>query len=239
MAGPRLELTWPHKDDFLLVPKDDDGKPVWVPREHPAANEVRLTSFIDEVGDVDDRDPHLDNTLFIGDSFDAMRVMCEVPEFAARYRGKVKLIYADPPFNTGQTFTHYDDWMEHATWLSFMRDRLMLMKDLLAPDGSLWMHLDDAEVHRMRCLMDEVFGASNFVATVVWQKVHSSKNSARQLSIDQDYIHIYAKNGGTWTPTPLPRSDGMNARYGNPDNDLRGPWMSDNLTARNFYSAGT
>jgi len=104
VAGPKLELIWPHKDEFLLVPKDDGGKPVWAPRDHPAANEVRLTRFVGVEGEINEMDPHLDNTVFVGDSIDAMRVMCEVPEFAARYRGKVKLIYADPPFNTGQAF---------------------------------------------------------------------------------------------------------------------------------------
>lgn len=162
----RLELVWPGKEKFLLVPRDESGKPVWVEPDHPAAREVRLTDFTAEHGTVDGDDPWKDNLLFTGDSLDVLRVLREVPEFARHYRGKVKLCYIDPPFNTGQTFAHYDDWMEHSTWLSFMRDRLLLIKDLLAPDGSVWVHLDDAEVHRMRCLMDEVFGGENFVATV-------------------------------------------------------------------------
>ncbi len=238
MAGPRLELTWPHKDEFLLVPKDDDGKPVWVPREHPAANEVRLTSFVEEVGDVNAADPHLDNTVFVGDSFDAMRVMGEVPEFAARYLGKVKLIYADPPFNTGQTFTHYDDWMEHATWLSFMRERLLLMKDLLSPDGSVWVHLDDAEVHRMRCLLDEIFGANNFVATVLWKRRNDPRNTARHISADHDYVLVYARDITRCVFSQLDRSEGMDAAYTNPDKDRRGPWRRGDLAARNYYSKG-
>jgi adenine-specific DNA-methyltransferase len=229
MAGPKLELTWPHKDEFLLVPKDEDGKPVWVARDHPAANEVRLTRFVDAPGNVNEKDPHLDNAVFVGDSFDAMRVMCEVPEFAARYRGKVKLIYADPPFNTGQAFTHYDDWMEHATWLSFMRDRLMLMKDLLAPDGSVWIHLDDAEAHRMRCLLDEVFGASNFIATVIWEKSYSPRNDSKTFSVAHDYILVYSRMNG-WTSNRLDRTEANDKNYKNPDNDPRGPWASDNYT---------
>jgi adenine-specific DNA-methyltransferase len=229
MAGPTLELTWPHKNEFLLVPKDDDGRPVWVPRDHPAANEVRLARFVSAVGETNPGDPHLDNTLFVGDSFDAMRVMCEVPEFAARYRGKVKLIYADPPFNTGQTFAHYDDWMEHATWLSFMRERLMLMKDLLSPDGSVWIHLDDAEVHRMRCVLDEVFGASNFVATVVWEKSYSPRNDSKTFSVAHDYILVYSRLNG-WTSNRLARTEANDKNYKNPDNDPRGPWASDNYT---------
>jgi adenine-specific DNA-methyltransferase len=165
-ASTRLELTWPNKDKFLLVPKDADGKPVWVDHDHPAAHEVRLSDFTQVYGTVAEADPFADNLMFTGDSLDVLRILSRVPEYAKHYRGKVKLVCIDPPFNTGQTFTHYDDWMEHSTWLSFMRDRLLLIKDLLAADGSVWVHLDDAEVHRMRCLMDEVFGADNFVATI-------------------------------------------------------------------------
>ena len=193
MAGPRLELTWPHKDEFLLVPKDDDGRPVWVPRDHPAAHEVRLTTPVAAVGGVG-ADPYADDTVFVGDSLDALRVMCEVPEYAERYRGKVKLVYIDPPFNTGQTFTHYDDWMEHSVWLSFMRERLLLIRELLAPDGSVWVHLDDAEAHRMRCLLDEIFGAQNFVATVVWEKTDSPRMDTKTFSVRHDSVLVYAKS---------------------------------------------
>lgn len=230
MAGPRLELMWPHKDEFLLVPRDDDGKPVWVAPDHPAAREVRLSRFTGNVGTVDETDPHLDNTVFVGDSVDAMRVMCEVPEFADRYRGKVKLIYADPPFNTGQTFQHYDDWMEHATWLSFMRDRLNQMRDLLAPAGSVWIHLDDVEAHRMRCLLDEVFGAENFVATVVWQKVTSPRNDTTGFSTSQDYILVYRRSS-TWPPNRMERLASSNtSRYKSRDGDPV-PWRDGDATA--------
>jgi hypothetical protein len=167
----RLELVWPGKDKFLLVPKDVDGKPVWVERDHPAASEVRLTDVTGSVGEVPN-EPFNANLLFTGDSLDVLRVLTEVPEYRSRYRGKVKLVYIDPPFNTGQAFEHYDDWMEHSTWLSFMRERLLLIRELLAPDGSVWVHLDDAEQHRMRLLMDEVFGPANFIANVVWQKAY-------------------------------------------------------------------
>ena len=231
-AGPRLELTWPNKDRFLLVPKDDQGKPVWVERDHPAAHEVRLTREIATVGEVGP-DPHADNTVFIGDSLDALRVMAEVPEYAATYRGKVKLIYADPPFNTGQTFTHYDDWMEHSVWLSFMRERLLLMRDLLAADGSVWIHLDDAEVHRMRCLMDEVFGADNFVAQVVWEKSYTRENRT-DVSTTHEYLLLFVKSKVRWKTVRnvLPATDEQLARYTNPDDDPRGPWMSQPLHAK-------
>lgn len=236
--GTRLELTWPGKDKFLLTPRDADGKPQWVERTHPAAHEVRLADFTGQFGEVNDADPYADNLLITGDSLDALRVLARVPEYARQYRGRVKLAYWDVPFNTGETFEHYDDWLDHSTWLSFMRDRLLVAKELLAPDGTLWMHLDDAEQHRMRVLMDEVFGADNFIATVVWQKVYSPKNSARHLSVDQDYVHVYARNAEVWRPNELPRTAEMDALYGNPDNDPRGPWTSGDLLANKPYSLG-
>ena len=234
----RLELTWPNKDKFLLVPKDADGKPVWVEPDHPAAREVRLSDFGAACGDVNEDDPYSDNLLFTGDSLDVLRILAAVPEYARQYRGKVKLVYIDPPFNTGQTFTHYDDWMEHSTWLSFMRDRLLAIKELLSSDGSVWVHLDDAEVHRMRCLMDEVFGAENFVATVTWEKSDSPRNSARFLSVDCDYVMVYAKSADQWRPVRLGRTADVDAKYTNPDDDPRGPWFGDNLRANKPYSLG-
>jgi adenine-specific DNA-methyltransferase len=226
----RLELVWPGKDKFLLVPKDESGKPVWVEPDHPAAREVRLTDFTAEHGAVSEDDPYRDNLLFTGDSLDVLRVLREVPEYASRYRGKVKLVALDPPFNTGQTFTHYDDWMEHSTWLSFMRDRLLLIKDLLAPDGSVWIHLDDAEVHRMRCLMDEVFGAENFEATIVWQKVTSPRNDTTGFSTSQDCILVYAVSAA-WFPNRVARHASSNtSRYKSRDGDPV-PWRDGDATA--------
>ena len=223
--SPRLELVWPGKDKFLLVPKDEEGKPVWVDTDHPAAREVRLTDFTFEHGEVKNEEPFADNLLFTGDSLDVLRVLREVPEFARHYRGKVKLVYIDPPFNTGQTFTHYDDWMEHSTWLSFMRDRLLLIKDLLASDGSVWVHLDDAEVHRMRCLMDEVFGAENFVATVVWNHTAQSMNNQSHFSNHHNQVLVFRRSTAL-APFVMPRDEKHNKAYRNPDNDPRGPWRS-------------
>jgi len=234
----RLELTWPNKDKFLLVPKDDDGRPVWVDRDHPATREVRLAEFAAAYGTVDDHDPYRDNLMFCGDSLDVLRILGEVPEYARHYRGKVKLVYIDPPFNTGQTFTHYDDWMEHSTWLSFMRDRLLAIKELLAPDGSVWVHLDDAEVHRMRCLIDEVFGAENFVSQVVWQKIHARNNSAQHFSADHDHILVCAKAASSWRPGRLSRTAKSDADFWNPDDDPRGLWRRSDLTASKPYADG-
>jgi adenine-specific DNA-methyltransferase len=223
----RLELTWPNKDKFLLVPKDDAGKPVWVEPDHPAAREVRLSDFTANHGEVNEADPFADNLMFCGDSLDVLRILAEVPEYARHYRGKVKLVYIDPPFNTGQTFTHYDDWMEHSTWLSFMRDRLLAIKELLSADGSVWVHLDDAEVHRMRCLMDEVFGAENFVATVVWRSADTGNYDAKTFSVDHNVVLVFSRTAD-WRSNGVERNAQQSSHYANPDNDPRGPWFDGN-----------
>ena len=234
-SRPRLELVWPGKDQFLLTPTGDDGKPVWVEPDHPAAHEVRLTEFTDGHGEVDKADPYADNLVFTGDSLDVLRVLCEVPEYRQHYRGKVKLIYIDPPFNTGQTFAHYDDWMEHSTWLSFMRDRLLLMKQLLASDGSIWVHLDDAEVHRMRCLLDEVFGTQAFIATIIWQKRYSRENRPA-VSVSHDYLLCYSLSPARWKGIRnlLPIDDKTRSQYRNPNNDPRGPWRTVAMNAMGY-----
>lgn len=244
MTTTRLELVWPGKDKFLLVPKDETGKPIWVERDHPAASEVRLADFGGFVGEVPE-DPYAANLLFTGDSLDVLRILCEVPEYRAIYRGKVKLVYIDPPFNTGQAFEHYDDWMEHSTWLSFMRERLLLIRDLLAPDGSVWVHLDDAEPHRMRLLMDEVFGAQCFIANVVWQKKYSRDNRPA-IGPVHDHLLVYAPLGSRWKAVRNRIARVGAKEYRNPNNDPRGPWrpipmdvQGGHATASQFYDVVT
>lgn len=231
MKNVRLELTWPNKEKFLLIPRDDTGKPVWVDRDHPATTEVRLTEFTGSHGQVNDSNPYADNLLFTGDSLDVLRVLNEVPEFRREYRGKIKVAYLDPPFNTGQAFTHYDDWMEHSTWLSFMRDRLLLIKDLLAPDGSVWIHLDNAEVHRMRCLMDEVMGAGTFLNQVIWKRTQGKSSARRGMGTMCDTLLVYGKTDRiALRPVMQPLSDKHLAteyRY----SDERGRYMLGDLAA--------
>ena len=165
----RLELTWTNKNKTLLAL--DDGTYQWVdPSDHRVA-EVRLLTDAATVGATNpDRKRAGDNLLIRGDALHALQSLNRIPEFASEYVGKVRLCYIDPPFNTGQAFSQYDDNLEHSVWLTMLRDRLMQIKPLLAPDGSVWVHLDDAEVHRCRSVMDEVFGEGAFIATVIWQK---------------------------------------------------------------------
>ncbi len=131
-----------------------------------------------------------------------------------------------------------EDLTRHDKWLCMMLPRLRLLRDLLAQDGVIFVSIDDNEIHHLRMLMDEVFGEENFVATVIWQKIFAPKNSAQFFSEDHDYIVVYAKNVEIWKPNLLPRTDEMDRRYQNVENDPRGPWTSSDLTARNYYSEG-
>jgi len=173
------------------------------------------------------------------------------------YHGKVKCIYIDPPYNTGNEGWAYNDnvnspmlkeWLgktvdredltRHDKWCCMMLPRLKLLRELLRDDGAIFVSIDDNEVHRLRCLMDEVFGEENFVATVIWHKMDSPKNMAVHFSEDHDFIAVYARDAEKWRPNPLPRTKEMIARYKNPDNDPRGPWLLSDLAARNYYAAG-
>ena len=174
-----------------------------------------------------------DNLLIHGDNLEALKALMPF------YRGRIKCIFIDPPYNTQSAFEHYDDKLEHSQWLSMMLPRLELLRDLLSEDGSIWVTIDDNEAHYLKVLMDEVFGRKNFVANVVWQKVYSVKGSAQHLSDMHDHIHVFAKSKGSWVANLVPRSDKSTALFKNPDNDPRGPWRAGPLAARNHYSLGT
>jgi len=187
---------------------------------------VRLLNditFVGEVGKV----RAADNLLIRGDALNALTSLSRLPEFAAQYLGKVRLAYLDPPFNTQQSFMQYDDALEHSVWLTMMRDRLLQIKELLADDGSVWVHCDDSEQHRLRSVMDEVFGPENFVATVVWRSSDNSNNDAKQLSTDHNYLLVYSKSYG-WVSERLVASPDQVSHFANPDNDPRGPWFDGN-----------
>ena len=131
-----------------------------------------------------------------------------------------------------------EDLTRHDKWCCMMMPRLKLLRELLADDGAIFIMIDDNEVHRLRFLMDEVFGEENFVATVIWEKVYSPKSSAKYFSENHDFIVIYARSKEYFRPVLLPRTDEANARYSNPDDDPRGPWKPSDLSARNPYSKG-
>lgn len=109
------------------------------------------------------------------------------------YAGKVKCVYIDPPYNTGNAFEHYDDGIEHSLWLSLIKPRLELLQNLLSNDGSIWISIDDDESHYLKVLCDEVFGRQNFVANVIWHKKHTRSNDARWLSDNHDHILVFCQ----------------------------------------------
>ena len=202
-----------------------------------------------------------ENLIIEGDNLEALKLLQK------SYLGKVKMIYIDPPYNTGNDFIYPDNYSEslqtyleytgqvdaagkkfstnaetdgrfHSKWLNMMYPRLYLAKNLLKEDGILFISCDDNEVHNLRALMNDVFGEENFIASVIWQKVYSPKNSARHFSEDHDYIVAYARHSEVWRPELLPRTEDQDSHYGNQDNDPRGTWRSDGMSARNYYSKG-
>jgi len=175
---------------------------------------------------VTDRDL-FDNQLIFGDNLLALKAL------EHEFSGSVKCVFIDPPYNTGSAFAHYDDGLEHSTWLGLMRDRLEIIKRLLSDDGSLWITIDDNEAHYLKVLCDEVFGRSCFVANIVWQKRTSRENRAA-IGSAHDHVLLYAKGGPiAWKETRnlLPPND---AGYANPDNDPRGEWRSIPFSAQGY-----
>jgi adenine-specific DNA-methyltransferase len=214
----KLELTWIGKEN----------RPKLEPRillEDPAQSYHAKQRVTDE--DI------FDNRLIFGDNLLALKALEQ--EFA----GRVKCIFIDPPYNTGSAFTHYEDGIEHSLWLSLMRDRLELLRRLLSDDGSIWITIDDNEQPYLRILLDEVFGRTNFVSQIIWQKVYSLKGSAKHVSDMHDYVILYAKNKDRFQLKLVPRSEKNNKLYRNPDKDPDGPWRAGPIAARNFYSLGT
>ena len=200
--------------------------------------------------------------LFIaGENLETLKLLYKA------YYGRVKMIYIDPPYNTGNDFIYQDDYSQprraylektgqmdaegnllrsnpeaggryHSDWLNMIYPRLFLARQLLREDGVIFVSIDDHEVHHLRLVMNEIFGEENFVATIIWQKVFAPKNTARYFSDDHDYVLVYARSKASFQPNLLPRTDEADARYTNPDNDPRGAWASSDLTARNYYGEG-
>jgi adenine-specific DNA-methyltransferase len=213
----KLELTWIGKDERpkleprILIEEPD--------KSYHASHRVTDHDIFD-------------NRLIFGDNLLALKALEQ------ELTGKVKCVFIDPPYNTGSAFTHYDDGLEHSTWLSMMRERLDLLRRLLSDDGSIWITIDDHEMPYLRVLLDELFGRPNFIAQCIWQKVYSPKSSARFISDDHDYVIAYAKDATQWKRNLLPRTSRQDNAYTNPDDDPRGPWKSSDLSARNYYGAG-
>lgn len=204
----KLELTW--------IGKDDEREAI-EPR-------ILIEDPKYSYGDTESG-----NMLIHGDNLLALKAL------EHQYSNSIKCIYIDPPYNTGSAFEHYEDGVEHSIWLSLMRERLEIIYNLLnKKNGSLWISLDDNEQAYCKVLCDEIFGRKNFVANVIWEKKYSPQNDAKWLSDSHDFILVYAKNKETWRPNLLPRSEEMNSRYKNLDNDPRGPWKTADFSVRTY-----
>lgn len=193
------------------------------------------------------------NLLVQGDNLEALKALLPY------YAGQVKCIYIDPPYNTGNENWIYNDnvnspemkdWLgktvgkeiedlsRHDKWLCMMYPRLSLLRQFLREDGAIFISIDDNEYATLRFVMNEIFGANNFIATICWQKIYTVKNSAKHFSEMHDYILIYAYKKNNWSRHLVTRAEEHNKDYSNPDNDPKGPWTTNALQSRNYYSKG-
>ena len=214
----KLELIWNGKNEQLAIESrllvEDNNK------SFSYDSEVLFDESIN------------DNMLIHGDNLLGLKAL------EKKFAGQIKCIYIDPPYNTGAAFEHYDDNFEHSIWLGLMRARLEILHNLLSFDGSIWISIDDDEGHYLKVLCDEIFGRNNFINTIVWQKIHSTKNDAKYLSENHDFILCYAKDKEKVKFNLLERTSKMNSRYKNPDDDPRGPWQSGDLVANEERTNG-
>lgn len=203
------------------------------------------------------------NMFIEGDNLAALKILHK------SYYGKVKMIYIDPPYNTGNDFVYNDDFKQtrksyeaeagitddegnvtrddglhsntgghkHSNWLNMMYPRLFLARNLLRQDGVIFVSIDDNEVHNLRLMMNEIFGEENFVAQLVWERAFSPKNDAKFISNSHDYVLMYARSINEFSIGRLDRTEEANARYSNPDNDPRGPWMSSDISVKTYSIA--
>ena len=239
----RYQFTWPDKKKSVLLANAPINKTLRPCREESVDFDTTENLYIE------------------GDNLEVLKLLQET------YLGKIKVIYIDPPYNTGSDFVYEDDFAQsadeylansgqydedgnrmvqntesngrfHTDWLNMICPRIRLAKDLLSDDGLIVISIDDNEYKNMRNICDEVLGECNFVACVVWQKIHSIKNDAKYFSENHEYALIYAKSISKIRIHLLPRTDEMNSRYKNPDNDPRGPWQSGDLVASGERSNG-
>jgi len=244
----RYQFTWPDKKKAMLAA----NAPITATLRPVVADSVGKDGT---PGGFDS-----ENLYIEGDNLEVLKLLQET------YLGKVKMIYIDPPYNTGNDFVYEDDFAQstedymgnsgqydeegnrlvtntesngrfHTDWLNMIYPRLKIAKDLLADDGAVFISIDDNEVKNLMAMCDEVFGTSNFLATFVWQKKYGPANDAKGVSATHEYILLYGKNSDVWMPGLLPRSDEQLKAYKNPDNDPRGVWRASDLSARTYSAS--
>lgn len=221
-----VELVWPNKDLALRASGKSSYK--WI---QPVDRQLLVPL---EIETLTTRPLNArKNVLAIGDGLDVLEALTSETTVL---NGGIRLVYIDPPFNTQVNFRQYRDTMKRSMWLSMMRERLMALQPLLSEDASIWVHLDDSEVHRARAVMDEVFGETAFVASVVWQK-KTTRDSRAAFSSNHDTILVYAPIGPRKWKTSRNLLAKDNAHLLNRDNDPRGPWADAPFTAPGYRSA--
>lgn len=244
VGSEKYELTWAGKKNAKKIAQEDIIG--------------RTLKYIPE----DSKDADTTENLYIeGDNLEVLKLLRQ------NYYGAIKMIYIDPPYNTGNDFVYNDTFVMsetesaialgemnelgeryvpnlkssnryHATWLNMMYPRIKVAKDLLKEDGVIFISIDENEVENMKRICNEIFGELNFVGTIIWERAFAPKNDAKYFSDSHDYIIVYAKNISNYKLGRLPRTEEANNRYKNPDNDFRGAWTSGDLSVKT-YNANT
>ena len=238
-AEERYQFTWPDKRNAIRL------------ANAPTTDTLRPCR--EESVDFD----NTQNLYIEGDNLEVLKLLRE------NYLGKVKMIYIDPPYNTGNDFVYNDDFSQsageymhnsgqedadgnrlvtnaesngrfHTDWLNMIYPRLKVAKDLLSEDGVIFISIDDHEQENLKRVTSEVFGAQNFIAQLVWERAFSPKNDARFISNSHDYVLMFAKDINQFIIGRLDRTEEANARYSNPDNDPRGVWMSSDISVKTY-----
>ncbi|MDU4642101.1 MAG: site-specific DNA-methyltransferase [Negativicoccus massiliensis] len=237
-----VSLVWPYKDCVLEggQTKDDQKRNEIFYNEILAPDQVNRLLAPKVLSNAkrytkDDVEENIefkddDNLIIKGNNLLALSSLLK----RKKYEDKVQLIYIDPPYNTGSDSFGYNDNYNHATWLTFMKNRLKLAHRLLSKTGCIWINIDDDEAHYLKVLCDEIFGRENFVANIIWKKKYSPQNDARYFSDMHDHIILFAKDKKQLKVNGLPRTEKMDSRYQNIDNDPRGPWKSGDFSVRTY-----
>ena len=244
----RYQFTWPDKRKAVVLANAPIAKTLRFEKEKSVGRDGTPGGADSE------------NIYIEGDNLDVLKLLQET------YLGKVKMIYIDPPYNTGSDFIYEDDFSQkaedyadnsgqtdeegnrlvqnsesngrfHTDWLNMMYPRLKIAKDLLTDDGVIFISIDDNEQENLKKICDGIWGFQNYVGTIIWERAFSPKNDAKYFSSNHDFILVYAKNINNFTIGKLPRTAEANARYKNPDNDSRGPWVADNMTVKTYSAA--
>lgn len=241
-ADEMYQFTWPGKQEAR--------------REAARPTTKTLRPVVEDSVDWD----HTQNLYIEGDNLEVLKLLQK------SYMGKVKMIYIDPPYNTGNDFVYNDDFAVsqddynlfagdvdelgnryrkntdsngrfHSDWCSMMYSRLMVARSLLAEDGVIFISIDDNEQRNLKNICDEIFGSSNFIAQLIWERAYSPKNDAKYISNSHDYVLMYALDLEKFTIGRLPRTEEANARYSNPDNDPRGVWKASDMSVKTYTSS--